>query len=172
MKLLDVGISQRCSMVAAASGVPKELCMLRRCNPSIRVASTNFTLPARSKHRELKADTAEHDNEAPRKTAASPAQRLAMPLVRAVISRNRPNTGRNFRKRLLPPGSPGMPPDPRGIECPFCARRADAKYFFADVEHILVPMLRNGNPRQLSKHTNEEAARLLAADARLLLLPL
>ncbi|WP_271672900.1 hypothetical protein [Bradyrhizobium sp. CCBAU 51627] len=53
---------------------------------------------------------------------------------------------------------------------PFCARRADVKYFFADGEHILVPMLRNGNPRQLSKHKNEEAARLVAADARLLFL--
>jgi len=57
----------------------KTLCVLR-CNPSTRVAPTKyFTLAARSKHRELKPDTAEHDNDARRKTAASRAQRDPRP---------------------------------------------------------------------------------------------
>ncbi|MEY9104628.1 hypothetical protein ABH999_000824 [Bradyrhizobium yuanmingense] len=49
---------------------------------------------------------------------------------------------------------------------PLCARRADTKYFFAGLEHILGPMLRMVILDK--KHKNEEAVRLVPADVRLL----
>ena len=67
-------------------------------------------------------------------------------------------------------------PHLRGVDCPFVLDGPiNAECFFAYVEQILVPVLREGDTvilDNLSSHKSDEAARLIAgAGARLLFLP-
>jgi len=57
-ELLDVGISQRCSMVAAAIGVPKDAVHAEEMQSMYlcRARRDTVSLEARFKHRELKPD--------------------------------------------------------------------------------------------------------------------